>query len=345
MARIGITKKQVKTAKNSLLARKAAITIDAVRQELGNTGSKTTISRYLNELAEEERETPDSVASLSEELEALVTNIANRLQSEANEVVEQSEVRHQEEVTTWQEKCVTLEGNALQSQEQVSALTAKLSQQESVNQSFEEKLNTLKLAQAQLVEKEAALQQRLAEKQTHIDSLEDKHAHAREALAHFREAAKAQREQEQQRHEHQLQQVQVELRQANQMLVIKQDELTNKARALSTLETAIAVRDSKLSDTTTQMEKLKNQLEDTLVQLNSTQSTLTDREKHYADHDERLHKAESASADLRSQVENVTQENIELNSTLRAKEELLNGLMQVTKHSLQKSVNKSNKSN
>jgi chromosome segregation ATPase len=281
-------------------------------------------------LAEEERETPDSVASLSEELGTLVTNIANRLQSEANEIIEQSEGKHQDEVITWQEKCVTLEGNALQSQEQVSDLTAKLSQQKSLNHALEEKLNTLKLAQAQLVEKEAALQQRLAEKQTHIDSLEDKHTHAREALAHFREAAKAQREQEQQHHEHQLQQVQAELRQANQMLVIKQDELTNKAKALSTLETIIAVRDSKLSDTTTQMEKLKNQLEDTLVQLNSTQSALTDREKHYADHDERLHKAESASAELRSQVEKITQKNITLKSKLQAKEEMLESLMQLT---------------
>ena len=45
MARGGITKKAVEQARNALLARGESISIDAVRIELGNTGSKTTIHR------------------------------------------------------------------------------------------------------------------------------------------------------------------------------------------------------------------------------------------------------------------------------------------------------------
>lgn len=332
MARIGITKKQVEIAKEALLARKQAVTIDAVRQELGNTGSKTTISRYLNELAEDTRKGPDSLTSLSEELAQLVANIANRLESEAKDIVVQNEVKHQNAITQWQEKYASLASDVAQYQDQVGSLTAKLSKQVSVNHGLEDELNTLKLAHAQLVEKEAASQQRLAEKQTHIASLEEKHIHAREALQYFRDAAKEQRDQEQTRHEYQLQQAQAELQQANQMLVTKQGELATKNKAFTTLETTMAVRDSQLADTTTQIEKLKIQLEDTLERLNNAQSVLVDKEKHYAGYDERLGQAESTSASLQATIDKLVQENITVKSTLQVKEEMLEDLMQLTQH-------------
>lgn len=54
MARSGINKALVQTARDALLARGETPSIDAVRVELGHTGSKTTINRYLRELANEE---------------------------------------------------------------------------------------------------------------------------------------------------------------------------------------------------------------------------------------------------------------------------------------------------
>jgi hypothetical protein len=54
MARAGIYKSEVKKARDTLLAQGKHPSIDAVRAELGNTGSKTTIHRYLKELEEEE---------------------------------------------------------------------------------------------------------------------------------------------------------------------------------------------------------------------------------------------------------------------------------------------------
>lgn len=50
MARGGINKAIVQKARESLLARGENPSIDAVRIELGNTGSKTTIHRYLKEI-------------------------------------------------------------------------------------------------------------------------------------------------------------------------------------------------------------------------------------------------------------------------------------------------------
>ena len=50
MARGGVNKAVVQIARTAILARGEHPSIDAVRIELGNTGSKTTIHRYLKEL-------------------------------------------------------------------------------------------------------------------------------------------------------------------------------------------------------------------------------------------------------------------------------------------------------
>lgn len=54
MARAGLSRIDIKRARDSLLAQGQHPSIDAIRIALGNTGSKTTIHRYLKELEEEE---------------------------------------------------------------------------------------------------------------------------------------------------------------------------------------------------------------------------------------------------------------------------------------------------
>ena len=82
MAREGITRQMVQKAKTALLAHGQRPTIDAVRIALGNTGSKTTISRYLKEL-----EVPPKPAldRLSEPLVRLIHGLSEQLQDEAEE--------------------------------------------------------------------------------------------------------------------------------------------------------------------------------------------------------------------------------------------------------------------
>ena len=53
MARSGLYKTDVQRARDALLAQGKRPSVDAVRVALGNTGSKTTIHRYLRELEEE----------------------------------------------------------------------------------------------------------------------------------------------------------------------------------------------------------------------------------------------------------------------------------------------------
>ena len=72
MARGGIYKAEVQRARERLLAQGRNPSIDAVRAELGHTGSKTTIHRYLKEIEEEEGAPSGSKIAVSEALQELV---------------------------------------------------------------------------------------------------------------------------------------------------------------------------------------------------------------------------------------------------------------------------------
>jgi chromosome segregation ATPase len=89
---------------------------------------------------------------------------------------------------------------------------------------------------------ETSLTALVKEKQAHIDSLEEKHHHSREALAHYRQSVKEQRDQDQRRHEQQIQQSQTEIRTLNQTITVKHGDLTqlnmDNARLVSELSTA-----------------------------------------------------------------------------------------------------------
>ncbi|WP_236201043.1 DNA-binding protein [Pseudomonas pseudonitroreducens] len=81
MARGGINRAVVKIARDALLARGVKPSIDAIRIELGNTGSKTTIIRCLREL--EQIEAPCQPPSLEEELSILIGKVAERMRDNA----------------------------------------------------------------------------------------------------------------------------------------------------------------------------------------------------------------------------------------------------------------------
>lgn len=89
MARTGLEKADVRKARDSLLAQSQYPSVDAVRIALGNTGSKTTIHKYLRELDEEERGGGAQKASISEALQDLVARLAARLAEEADVRIEQ----------------------------------------------------------------------------------------------------------------------------------------------------------------------------------------------------------------------------------------------------------------
>ena len=84
MARAGLYKTEVQKARDSLVAQGKHPSVDAVRVALGNTGSKTTIHRYLKQLEAEAPTTPTSEIVISDSLRTLVAQLSRRLAEEAD---------------------------------------------------------------------------------------------------------------------------------------------------------------------------------------------------------------------------------------------------------------------
>lgn len=228
MARGGINKAVVQRARQALIARGEHPSIDAVRIELGNTGSKTTIHRYLKEL---DAQLPvQSAPALGETLGRYVQQLADQLNEEAEARVALAQAAFDAQIEQMRTQ-LSLAEQALvaadqQQQIQASALQSQSERLETTLAS----LQSEQLRSASLNQSLGELKERLDDKAEQIRSLEDKHRNARDALEHYRSASREQREQDQRRHEAQVQQWQVELRQMQQGMVVRQEELTRLHR-------------------------------------------------------------------------------------------------------------------
>ncbi|WP_407309569.1 DNA-binding protein [Pseudomonas sp. nanlin1] len=230
MARGGVNKALVIKARESLLARGEHPSIDAVRVALGNTGSKTTIHRFLKELEQAEGGAPAVAPSLNDELAGLVSGLAERIQGQAAEQVAHMQRQYAVQHAEWRERLDAAEQALAEARQHIATQAQALKVADEQGQAWHSALQTEQTRNAQLNQANVDLQRRLDERAEHVQSLEDKHRHAREALEHYRGAVKEQRDQERQRHEGQVQQVQAELRLLQQQLAVRQEALTSLNR-------------------------------------------------------------------------------------------------------------------
>ena len=230
MARGGINKAVVQTARLAILARGENPSIDAVRIEMGNTGSKTTIHRYLKELDESETRLTITEAPIDDELGELVARLAQRLKEKAQEPIDLALAHFEQQKTALLAQVETLEAAHADLKQQFEIQSSALAEESAALQNASTSLQTEQTRNAGLSQACSDYELRINDKDEQIRSLEDKHLHARDALEHYRAAIKEQREQEQRRHEGQLQQLQAELRQAQQSAMVRQDEITQLHR-------------------------------------------------------------------------------------------------------------------
>ena len=230
MARGGVNKAVVQAARLAILARGENPSIDAVRIEMGNTGSKTTIHRYLKELDGGLQRTEEVAEPIDGELAGLVSRLAQRLKEQAQEPIDQAReaFEHQRKTLETQLDKAREANTDLQQQYDIQSLA--LTQESEALLETRSMLQTEQTRNAGLNQALADFELRLKDKDEQIRSLEEKHLHVRDALEHYRNAVKEQREQEQRRHEGQVQQIQMELRQAQQSALVRQDEITQLHR-------------------------------------------------------------------------------------------------------------------
>lgn len=280
MARAGIYKSEVKKARDALLAQGKHPSIDAVRAELGNTGSKTTIHRYLKELEEEEGAGFGRGVAVSEAIQDLVGRLAQRLHEEAEARISELQARHAEQLAQRDEEKASLKQEADGFSAQLQRTEVALQAEQTAHDETRKTLQDATVSNAQHAQQVVDLKERLAENEAHCQSLEDKHRHAREALEHYREAAKEQREQEQRRHEQQVQQLQAELRTLNQTLIVKQNELTHAYQDAARTGTELVATRKELRRSEQQAEKTgqaRDELQSRVTHLAANVATLTER--------------------------------------------------------------------
>lgn len=260
MARSGLYKSDVKKARDALIAQKINPSVDALRVALGNTGSKTTIHKYLKELEADDGSVGRNV-SISEALQDLVARLAMQLQEEADVQIAaiqaqslDKEREHTKILSTLKSEMATLTVQlqrselAVQQEQDAHALTRKTSQNEMITRH-------------KLAEQIVGLKERLAENEAHRQSIEEKHQHARDALEHYRQSVKEQRDQDQRRHEQQVQQVQAEMRQLQQSLIVKQEDLTRINQEAARLVADLSHAQKMLYDQQTAGRQLEQKLE------------------------------------------------------------------------------------
>nr|WP_298165748.1 DNA-binding protein [uncultured Pseudomonas sp.] len=277
MARSGINKALVQKARETLLARGVRPSIDAVRIELGNTGSKSTIQRYLKELDTPVSEGP----GLNEEIASFISALADRLRQEA----EASVAAERDAVARQQQEYRSHRQFSIERIEQLRLDNDQLRLQlDSLNTDcglLRSQLHSYEVDRSRLLEAQAGLQHLLDERAAQVRSLEDKHQHARDALAHFREANQVQRDQELQRHDNQIQHLQTEIRTLQYTLSARLEELAALNRDNERL---LATN----NDHVKQQRLLAQELQKQRTAINALQQDLINRQTELAALEERL---------------------------------------------------------
>jgi chromosome segregation ATPase len=244
MARAGLSRMDIKRARDALLAQGQHPSIDAIRIALGNTGSKSTIHRYLKELEEEDGASLTRAGSLSDAIQDLVARLAARLHEEAQVAVDQQTATAAAQRLQVQAEVAKLAGEVAALRTQLAEAGAAVVREQAAHADTQAALQQRALDVERLTQQTHDLTERLTEHDGFRRSLEEKLQHAHEALEHYRTASREQREQEARRHEQQVQQLQAELRLANQTLIVKQNEITqlNKDNARLVAEAGAATR-------------------------------------------------------------------------------------------------------
>lgn len=240
MARGGIYKSEVMRARDNLLAMGRYPSIDAIRHELGDTGSKGTIHRYLKEIEEEEGEKAGQQVAVSEAIQDLSLRLAERLHQEADGRINALVEKHKSETTELGNLIATLRNEVESFRAQVERQALDLAAEKAAHAQTLATLQAQSITNAQQAQRIQDMESQLATEATHRQSLEQKHQHAREALEHFRLAAKEQREQEQRQFEQQIQFFQSEIRSTKESLNGRQQELIHSHTANAKLSSELA---------------------------------------------------------------------------------------------------------
>lgn len=270
MARSGIEKSAVVQARNSLIAMGRHPSIDAIRIELGNTGSKATIHRYLKEIEQEEGPAPGKGLAVSEAIQDLAARLAARLQDEADQKIRDLSSRHHTELAELNGTLAVLRNEFDLLRRQNERLSTQLSAEKTAHGNAQTLLQEEKIASAQMASRIQGLEEQVARNEIHRLSLEEKH---QQAFQQSLDAAKTQQAEDQRRFDQQLAFFQDELKLARNDAVKKTAALTESEHEKIALKTNLEQMHQSRKD----LENEAARLTEENRQLQSSQQQLTEK--------------------------------------------------------------------
>jgi len=185
MARSGINIADVQAARLSLIARGENPSIDAVRIEMGNTGSKSTIHRLMREL--DMTEGNASSVPVDKELNNLVTRLANRLRGQAQEHIDNAQNRLDAEKKELQDAQQATQRQLSDLIDRHAAQTTKLGTQTATLLSTQHALQTEQKENARQTQAVLDATARLQDKDQQIHALKEQHLQAHTQCALLQE--------------------------------------------------------------------------------------------------------------------------------------------------------------
>lgn len=280
MSRSGLTKNMVKQARDVLISQNKYPSVDAVRIELGNTGSKSTIHKYLKELEDGEQGIGQNL-SVSETIQSLVIRLAEQLHIEANAEIEKVKEINQINEERQNEEIDVLRNELSQTKMVLQERNATVDEQHKINEALKTSLDQEIIAKNRLEQQVVNLNESLVQNREYLSNLEEKFKHAQQSLDHYREFVKEQRQQDLRRFDRQVQMLQAEIRQLQQTIVVKQDKLNEISLENNKLTTELSISnqnnkrcENSLNKVCKQLEQVKQHETSLLSELQNHQGTI-----------------------------------------------------------------------
>ncbi|MDY7548236.1 DNA-binding protein [Glaciimonas sp. Gout2] len=197
MGRIGILYADVIQAADKLIAEGKNPTVDGVREELGSTGSKSTIAPLLKRWKAEHQENRASAeVGMPSNLIDAMKSVYDNLQSDVEQRITQAQEAHQKELEAM--------GETLQRQLEENAIAAETNRQlkddaaraQQVFEQLRAEQRALNLTLATAQAENTGLQNRLADRAAEIVTMNQQLGYARTQFEHYQEATTIQRAEE-----------------------------------------------------------------------------------------------------------------------------------------------------
>ncbi len=173
MARAGIYKSEVVRARDNLIAMGRYPSIDAIRGELGNTGSKGTIHRYLKEIEEEEGGSTGARVAVSEAIQDLSARLAERLHQAAEPRLAALTDQPKVEIAALLDAMAALRNEGESFRGQAERQTIELAAEKAAHADALANLQDERIARAQMAQRIQDMEEQLTKEEAHRVSLEE----------------------------------------------------------------------------------------------------------------------------------------------------------------------------